>query len=317
MITQVLTILPLLFLAGALYGYEEPIEVTQFGSNPGNLRMFKHIPPQVSTATPLVVLLHGCGQSAAEHAAAGGWMKLSLRYSVPLLLPEQKRRNNLTRCFNWFRPDDVQRGSGEALSIRQMVGQMIADHGVDSRRIFVAGVSAGGAMAAALLATYPEVFAGGGLIATVPYGCADGFFEAIACMWGGGDRHVQSWSAPVRKASNRYQGPWPTVSIWHGEADRIVKPINAERLLQQWTGVHGVDSHADTRKTVHGHIRKTYQDASGRDLVEMYLVSDMGHGTPVDPGDETQQCGQESYFFPDVDICASHHIGAFWGLGRD
>ncbi|MFZ0256967.1 MAG: PHB depolymerase family esterase [Gammaproteobacteria bacterium] len=315
MIRGICRALPLLLWASALAALEEPIEVTRFGSNPGNLRMLKYVPPQVSTSAPLVVVLHGCGQSAADHAAASGWIKLSMRWGLLLLLPEQKRRNNLTRCFNWFRPEDVQRGSGEVLSIRQMINQMIADHAVDQARIFVTGVSGGGAMAGALLATHPETFAGGALIAAVPYGCADGLFQGIACMRASEESSAQDWAMPVRSASDEAVS-WPIISIWHGDADRIVKPANAERLVQQWTGAHGIDADADTEETISGHVRKTYQDASGRDLVEMYLIRNMGHGMPVDPGDEPDQCGEESYFFPDADICASYHIGMFWRLGR-
>lgn len=315
MIREICRAFPLLFLAGALSALEEPVEVTSFGSNPGSLRMLKYVPPQVSTGAPLVVVLHGCGQSATDHARASGWIELSARWRLLLLLPEQQRRNNLTRCFNWFRPGDVERDSGEVLSIRQMINQMIADHAVDPKRIFVTGVSAGGAMAGALLATHPEFFAGGALIATVPYGCADGLFQAIACMRGSKEGSAQAWAALVKAASD-HTSSWPIISIWHGDADRIVKPVNAERLMQQWTGAHGIDSHADTEVTAPGHVRKTYQEPSGKDVVEMYLISGMGHGTPVDPGDEVPHCGEESYFFPDADICASYHTGAFWGLAR-
>jgi poly(hydroxyalkanoate) depolymerase family esterase len=315
MIRETCWALPLLFLASALSALDDPVEVTRFGSNPGDLRMLTYVPPQVSTPAPLVVVLHGCGQSATNHARASGWLKLSLHWRLLLLLPEQQRRNNLARCFNWFRPNDVERDSGELLSIRQMMSQMIADHSVDRKRIFVTGVSAGGAMAGALLAAYPELFAGGALIATVPYGCADGLFQAITCMRGTKEGSAEAWTARVKEASD-HANSWPIISIWHGDADRIVKPVNAERLMQQWTGAHGIDSHADRQITVHGHVRKTYQDSSGKDRVEVYLISDMGHGTPVDPGDEVPHCGEESYFFPDADICASYHIGTFWGLVR-
>ncbi len=316
MISKVYGALALLLLADSLCALEEPVEVTDFGSNPGNLRMLKYAPPQASAGAPLVVALHGCGQSAIDYVTASGWLTLSARWGLLLLLPEQKRRNNLTRCFNWFRSEDVQRSSGEVLSIRQMIDRMIADHAADQERVFVTGVSAGGAMASALLATHPEMFSGGALIAGVPYGCADGVLEGIACIRGKGKRSAQNWSALVKAASD-HAGSWPIVSIWHGDADRIVKPVNAERLMQQWTGAHGIDSDADTEETVHGHVRQRYQDARGKDLVELYLIRGMGHGTPVDPGDEAQHCGEESYFFPDANICASYHIGVFWGLARD
>lgn len=309
------TTLLLLLWASQILALGAPAEVLHFGSNPGNLRMFKYVPSAIATPAPLVVVLHGCGQSATEYASASGWAKQSERWHLLLLLPQQQRRNNLTRCFNWFEPDDVQRGSGEVLSMRQMIEQMTKDHVIDQARIFVTGVSAGGAMAGALLATYPEVFAGGALIATVPYGCADGLFEGIACMRASKENGAHGWAVRI-KAAAKHSGSWPIISIWHGQDDRIVKPLNAERLVQQWTGVHGIDANQDAETIISGHVRRTYQDGSGESLVELYLINNMGHGMPVDPGDEPRQCGEESYFFPDANICASYHIAAFWGLAR-
>ena len=102
-------------------------------------------------------------------------------------MPEQTQANNSNRCFNWFLRSDNRRDQGEALSIRQMVDKMRADHGVDPKRTFVTGLSAGGAMTSVMLATYPEVFAGGGIVAGLPYGCANDTSplqptQALQCM---------------------------------------------------------------------------------------------------------------------------------------
>ena len=132
-------------------------EVAGFGGNPGRLAMFLHVPPVApKPGAPLIVLLHGCGQTAARFAAETGWIALADRLGIPLMLPEQSGENNQGRCFNWFRPLHVRRGFGEALSIRQMVDTAVERFGSNPRRVFVAGLSAGGAMAAALLAAYPE-----------------------------------------------------------------------------------------------------------------------------------------------------------------
>jgi poly(hydroxyalkanoate) depolymerase family esterase len=148
------------------------VEVTGFGSNPGNLRMFKHVPDGITASPPLIVVLHGCTQNARDYATASGWIQIAERLRVPLAMAEQKPSNNQNRCFNWFVRGDNRRGQGEALSIRQMVDKMREDHGIDSARVFVTGLSAGGAMASVMLATYPEVFAGGSVVAGLPYGCA-------------------------------------------------------------------------------------------------------------------------------------------------
>ena len=103
-----------------------------------------------------------------------------------MLFPEQQRANNANLCFNWFVPEDIRRDSGEALSIRQMIEATVVAHGIDRRRIFVTGLSAGGAMASVMLATYPEIFAGGAIIAGLPYGSAATIPEAFDRMRGHG-----------------------------------------------------------------------------------------------------------------------------------
>src|SRR3954463_16767186 len=141
------------------------VETAEFGSHPGSLRMFSFVPPNPEPAPALVVVLHGCGQTAAAYDFGAGWSTLAKRYGFALLMPEQQSANNANTCFNWFNPGDVARGRGEAASIRQMVARMVADHKIDPRRIYITGLSAGGAMTSVMLATYPEVFAGGAIIA--------------------------------------------------------------------------------------------------------------------------------------------------------
>src|SRR4051812_18114873 len=121
-------------------------DVTAFGSNPGNLRMFTYVPERRPVGAPLVVVLHGCTQTAAGYDEGAGWSTLAERYGFALLLPEQQRANNPNNCFNWFLPGDIRRGQGEALSIYQMIEHMVADEKLDRRRVFVTGLSAGGAM---------------------------------------------------------------------------------------------------------------------------------------------------------------------------
>src|ERR671916_1041135 len=147
-------------------------EVTGFGSNPGQLRMLTYIPDNLPASSPLVVVLHGCTQTAAGYDHGAGWSTLADRYGFAVLFPEQQRGNNPKLCFNWFQGEDIQRDGGEPLSIRQMVERMVRDHGIDRSHVFVTGLSAGGAMTAVMLATYPELFAGGAIVAGVPYGCA-------------------------------------------------------------------------------------------------------------------------------------------------
>src|SRR3954464_9257510 len=199
------------------------VETAEFGSNPGSLRMFSFVPPNHEPAPALVVVLHGCGQTAAAYDFGAGWSTLAKHYGFALLMPEQQAANNANVCFNWFNPEDTTRDSGEACSIRQMIARMVDDVGVDPHRIFVTGLSAGGAMTSVMLATYPDVFAGGATIAGLPFGVATNMREALNGMFQTPPRPARELGDIVRNASH-HRGPWPKLSVWHGSADRTVNP---------------------------------------------------------------------------------------------
>lgn len=288
-------------------------EVTSFGSNPGELRMFTYVPNNLPDSAPLVVLLHGGTQSAASYDQGTGWSTLADRYGFALLLPQQPGSNNPLKCFNWFRPEDMTRDSGEALSIKQMVEWMVAEHNIDRQNVYVTGVSSGGAMTTIMLATYPDVFAGGAIIAGLPYRAANDLQEGFACMFQGPNRSGQEWGNLVRSASS-HQGQWPKVSIWHGDADWTVKPTNATETVKQWANIHGLDETASIQANVDGHLRQVWQNPDGEDLIECYTIAEMGHGVPVNPGNQEHQCGTAAPFFNDVGISSTYHIAKFWGL---
>src|SRR6478672_5442021 len=204
-------------------------ETADFGSNPGALRMLTFLPDNLSPRPALVIVLHGSMQSAADYDRGAGWSTLADQHGFALLMPEQSRRNNLTRSFNWFEPADTQREEGEAHSIMQMVEQMVSDHHIDRTRIFVTGLSAGGAMTLAMLASYPEAFAAGAVIAGLPFGIAGNVREALSGMMASPPRPANELGDLVRNASG-HKGPWPKLSVWHGSADRTVNPGNADEI---------------------------------------------------------------------------------------
>src|SRR5690606_28447556 len=146
--------------------------VPSFGTDPGNLSMYEYVPDNLPAGAPLVVLLHGCAQDAAAYHQHSGWAEQAEEAGLALVYAEQSTANNATRCFNWFEPGDVARGSGEAQSVASMVDHAVAEHGLDADRVYVSGLSAGGAMAGELLAAYPDLFAGGSIVAGIPVGCA-------------------------------------------------------------------------------------------------------------------------------------------------
>jgi feruloyl esterase len=289
------------------------VEVTEFGSNPGNLRMLTYVPDRLPASPALVVALHGATQTAASYDKGTGWSTLADRYGFALLLPQQHWTNNPLRAFNWFRPEDMERDSGEPLSIKQMIDRMIADHGIDPRRVYVSGVSSGGAMTSVMLATYPDLFASGAIIAGIPYRSADGLKDAFESMFQGRSRSGHEWSELVRTASP-HPGPWPKVSVWHGDADSAVTPVNAEEIVKQWTALHGLDAAPTIEKTVADYPHRIWQCPDGEDLVESYTITGMTHGVPVHPGDEQHQCGTAAPYFLDVGISSTHHIADFFQL---
>jgi len=289
-------------------------EVSGFGSNPGAVRMLRFVPDALPAGAAVVVALHGCTQTAAGYDAGTGWSDLASRHGFALLLPEQSQANNMNRCFNWFEPADTTRGGGEALSIRQMVARIAADHGIDPGRVFVTGLSAGGAMASAMLATYPEVFAAGAIIAGLPYGAAASMPEAFEAMVGGRSRPAEALAAQVRAAS-AHRGPWPRVAIWQGDADATVRPVNAGRLRQQWAALHGLDGPPQESGTAGRDRYQVWRDKSGAAVVESHDIAGMAHGVPLHPGGAADgRCGAAGPFMLDVGISSTHRIADFFGL---
>lgn len=301
--------------AGQGGGVQAPlVPVAKFGRNPGELDMLVHVPAGLPVGAPLVVVLHGCQQTAAGYVGATAWAAWADRLGFAVLAPGQRRSNNPNACFSWFEPGDTRRGEGEALSIRQMVGAMIDRHRLDTSRIFVTGLSAGGAMANVMLATYPDVFAAGAIVAGLPYGSAGNVQEAFAAMRGDAARPGPAWGGLVRAAST-HRGPWPCVSVWQGTADATVRPANAEAVVAQWLDVHGIAPWAFRDGLVDGQPRRVWQAGDGRIAVEAYTIAGMAHGTPIDT--RREDGGTAAPFVLEAGIAATPRILRFWGLGDE
>ncbi len=280
-----------------------------FGSNPGALQAKFYLPDDLPKGAPLVVVLHGCTQSAAGYDHHSGWSQLADEAGFALLYPEQQRSNNPNLCFNWFQPTDVRRDAGEALSIRQMIEAMVKAHRLDRKRIFVTGLSAGGAMAAAMLASYPDVFAGGAIIAGLAYGSATTVPEAFDRMRGHGGPSDAELRRMLRDASE-HQGPWPRISIWQGTSDQIVDASNAKAITSQWWGVHQIESAPTHSHTDGAYTRQSWCDAGGAVVLEINMIAGMGHGTPIDKNGY----GVPGPYMLDVGVSSTQEIGRFWGI---
>ena len=289
------------------------VEVTNFGTNPGELKMLTYVPGVREKRPALVVVLHGCGQKAAAYDIGTGWSELAARYGFALLFPEQKSANNANTCFNWFTPADTVRDSGEPHSIRQMIAKMSADYKIDPERIYITGLSAGGAMASVMLATYPEVFAAGSIIAGLPYGVAGNLQDALKSMYRPPVHAADMLGESVRAASP-HKGRWPRLSIWHGSGDSTVSPVNGEEIVRQWTDVHGLQETPTSEGLVDTALRQVWQGKAGTSLVESYTIPQMAHGTPIGVGEDDEQYGEPGPYLLAAGISSTWHSAKFFGL---
>lgn len=294
----------------------ELTQVTGFGSNPGNLQMFTHVPPGLPANAPVVLVLHGCTQTATGMEPSG-WTAAANAHRFYLIYAQQASSNNTFSCFNWFEPGDITRGQGEALSLRQMVGWVLANASTDPDRVFVVGFSAGGFMASTMAAAYPDVFAGAAISSGGPYRCATSSSEGFNCMNPGVNRTPAAWGDLVRNAFPGYAGRRPKITIWHGASDTTVRPLNLTEAMEQWTDVLGVDQAPDLTETVSGHTHKVYRDGAGAAVVETWELAGLGHAVPIDPQFTLPggaACGSTAAFITDANICAAYQQELFFGL---
>ncbi len=280
--------------------------VDGFGDNPGQLRMLTYA-PAVTPGRPLIVLLHGCGQDAALFARDSGWMDAAGRLGFTLIMPEQSSKNNAHRCFQWFNPGDTARGMGEAGSIASMVKAAISRFDGDPTRVFIVGLSAGAAMAVAMLAAYPDMFAAGASVAGLPVGSAQTGLQAIKAMASPDMRKgAGAWVNAVRSAAPaRFAGAWPRLSVWHGMADATVAVANSELLLDQWLGIRNMSRDAITERSESGAVHRV---ARGN-VAELWLLPDFPHAYPV-----AGPPGKPVRFVAPAPADATQSIAAFFGI---
>jgi poly(hydroxyalkanoate) depolymerase family esterase len=290
-------------------------KVPSFGANPGALSMYEYVPAGLPANRPIVIVLHGCTQTAAAMENAG-WNQLADAHKFAVLYPEQQTANNPVRCFNWAGEygdtANLVRGQGENQSIISMIDQAIATHASDPTKVFIVGFSAGGAFAAVMLATWPEKFAAGAIMSGVPYRCATSVAGAYSCQSPGVTKTGAAWGDLVRGAAT-FAGPRPRLQIWHGANDSIVVPANQVELVKQWTNTMGVDDTADETETIGSVTRAAYKQGTTI-MLETYRVPGMGHATAVGTDPLGTCTGVAGAYFEDRGICATLRAARFLGL---
>ena len=185
-----------------------------------------YLPPEAAARTeplPLVVMLHGCSQSPPDFAAGTGMNELAREMGFAVLYPAQSQDANPARCWNWFDKDHQQRGHGEPAVLAGLTHAVMTEHGFDARRVYVAGLSAGGAMAAVLGQAYPDLYAAVGIHSGLASGAADDLMSALSAM-----QHGQAANAPARGG---VADPVPTI-VFHGDSDAVVHPDNGARAIE-------------------------------------------------------------------------------------
>jgi hypothetical protein len=193
-----------------------------------------------------------------------------------------------------------------------MIAKAVERYGVDRSLIFVTGLSAGGAMASVMLATYPEIFAGGAIIAGLPYGSASSMQEAFEAMFNERAPSSRALGDHVRAAS-KHRGPWPKISVWHGTADTVVRPSNADQIIRQWLDVQKLMERPSGEEQIGRHTRRVWKDARGDTRLEAYSIAGMGHGVPL-AMTGVDSCGVTGPFFLEAGLCSTAQIARFWGL---
>ena len=234
-----------------------------------------YVPASASgTSLPLIVMLHGGTQDAAAFAAATGMNDLAEREKFLVAYPEQAPSANAGRYWNWFAPGHQRRDAGEPSIIAGITGQVTDRHQADPTRVYVAGFSAGGAMAAVMAAAYPDLYAAAGVHSGLAYAAADDVASALEAM-----RHGPS--CPARSLAR----PLPLI-VFHGDRDPIVAPANAAGLIGHVLAAASPDRHPDaqpaavTRGQVpggHAYTRTCYQDRAGAALAECWIIHQGGH----------------------------------------
>ena len=243
-----------------------------FANDAGQRRYKLYIPAQVKHDGPraLVVMLHGCTQNPDDFARGTTMNQLAEEFGCLVLYPEQDGKSNRSHCWNWFEPGHQLREAGEPGIIAGMTRRIVKEHGIDPSRVFVAGMSAGGAMAAVLGAEYPELFAAIGVHSGLPAGSARDMISGLQAM-----------KKPGRARSLREAVP---AIVFHGDADHVVSPANGEAVLAQFIGAHaGLRATplqaSETESTQGGRrsTRRTWRDDTGRMMAEHWTVHGAGH----------------------------------------
>lgn len=237
-------------------------------TTPAGTRAYKLYIPSTYAGepAPLVVMLHGCKQNPDDFAAGTGMNALAEEQGCLVAYPAQAKNANGSNCWNWFQPGDQKRDRGEPSIIAAITQQVMRDYKVDPERVYVAGLSAGGAMAAILASEYPDLYKAAGVHSGLPTGAAQDVASAFAAMNSG---------APLKARS----GATVPVIVFHGDRDKTVHPQNGHHVLAHHTGPRPGAAATEKGKAPNGrsYTRAIHRNAGGKLMAEHWTVHGSGH----------------------------------------
>lgn len=288
--TALVTLFSTLLVAGFLFpataSAASLVEVTNFGNNPGGMRMHIYVPDNRPANPAIVVAMHGCGGSGPGFYSGSEFASLADRYGFIVIYPSAQQEAGFGKCFDTWSDAAKRRGGGsDPVSIVSMVTYAEQQYGGDANRVFATGSSSGGMMTNHMLAVYPDVFKAGAAFMGVPFNCfanaADYPPGASQCTGGNMNRTPQQWGDAVRQAYPGYSGPRPRMQLWHGTADTLVPYSLLQEEIEQWTNVFGLSQTPTSSDTPQaGWNRRQYADSSGTVQVEAYSIQGAGHSLP-------------------------------------
>jgi poly(hydroxyalkanoate) depolymerase family esterase len=261
------------------------VEVTNFGDNPGGMRMHIYVPDSRPANPAIVVAMHGCGGSGPGFYSGSEFASLADRYGFIVIYPTGTQNAGFGNCFDTWSDAAKRRGGGsDPVSIASMVSYAGRQYGGDANRVYATGSSSGGMMTQHMLAVYPDVFKAGASFMGVPFNCfanaADYPPGRSRCTGGSMDRTPQQWGDAVRQAYPGFSGSRPRVQLWHGTNDTLVPYQLLQESIEQWTNVFGLSQTPTSTDTPQSGWNRRRYASSGTVQVEAYSIQGAGHSLP-------------------------------------
>ena len=259
-------------------------EITNFGTNPSNLKMFLYVPDNVKPHPAVLVGLHWCHGTAQAYFTGNQYRYLADQYGYIVIYPGCYSSDS---CFDVHSPEALtHNGGSDPLGIISMVKYVIQNNSADSTRVFVTGHSGGGMMTNVMAGSYPEVFNAASGSATVPFACFAGGTSTWNddCAKGRVTKTPEEWGDLVRAAYPGYTGPRPRIQLWHGASDDVLYPVNFDEAIEQWTNVLGLSqtpASTEPNQPYTTYTRSRYTDNSGVIMVEAIKGASQPHNVKI------------------------------------